>query len=296
MQGKPALTLLHSEVDSPYFPIVEDEAFTILQSSPIARGKENLIKEFVRGALSSCIKEELTDRKLRQRVAAFRAVQRLHPETVSSDLTRWFPSFLRRAKDAEYSRLLNLLEQAPELEERIDEASSITLRQYIENLPIPEEPKAIVALSLISSLQDAFTEKISRLSSSEDSISRLKSICDSFQATGRAIPPTILEEITSKYELANNYDTANYLASGIISKAANNFSKDQSRRIIGAFKNDQVRGSFEFNTALNAIKTAEILNPDEFDQAIESTSRSPALLSHMNVPPWPPLPQSSSSA
>lgn len=293
VQGKAALVIIHAEVDSSYFPIDENDAFTVLQSSPIARGKNNLIKDFVRGALSSCVKEELPERKLRQRVAAFRAVQRLHPEVVSADLAAWFPAFLGKTKDVDYPRLLVLLERAPELEERIDEASSVRLRQFVENLPPSEEADVIPSVSTLNSLHGALATKLDAIAAAVDAIKRFKLICEKFRSRGQAIPPSVLDHVVSQYEAAGSFDAANTLASEVITPSAKEFSKDQAKRIIAAYENGQVAGSFEFSTALSAIKMSEVLSPEEFDAAINSTSRAYKLTGYMHNPPPPPAPAGS---
>lgn len=290
VQGKAALALIQSEVDSSYFPIDENDAFTILQSSPLARGKENLIKTFIRGALSSCVKEELTDHKLRQRIAAVRSVQRLHPEVVSTDLVTWFPTLLGKATDSDYPRLLLLLERAPELEERIDEAGEIRLRQYVENLAAADEPAVFPSVAVIDSLQETFGTKLNSIADADDSIQRLKLICEQFRARGQTIPSLILEHITTKYEGARSYDTANWLASDVIAPSANAFSKEQARRIISAIDNSQVNGSFEYGAAISAIKIAGILSPEEFDSAVSATSKCHKLTGYLHNPPAPPTP------
>lgn len=290
VQGKAALTLIYAEVDSSYFPIDENDAFTVLQSSPIARGKDNLIKTFIRGALSSCVKEELTERKLRQRVAAFRAVQRLHPEVVSGDLITWFPDFLRKTTDADYPRLLLLIERAQELEERIDEAGSIRLKQFVANLPSSEEPAVIPSVSEIESLRDSFTTKLDSIATAEDSRKRLRLICEKFRSLGKAVPEQILEHVVSKYETSGSFDTANTLASEVIIPSAKDFSKDQAKRIICAYDNVQVAGSFEYGSAITALKLADILLPHEFDSAVNSVSKSHKLVGYLHNPPTPAPP------
>lgn len=289
VQGKAALTLIQAEVDSSYFPVDENEAFTVLQSSPISRGKENLVKSFIRGALSSCVKESLTERKLRQRVAAVRAVQRLHPDVVPTDLTSWFPALLGKLIDDDYQRLLLLLERAPEIEERIDEAGTIRFRQYVDNLSTVDEPKVIPLVASISILRSAFEQKINQIATAGDSIKRLSLICEHFRARGQTISSQILEHITTKYEKAWSYDNANSIATGLIIPFAKDYSKEQAKRIIRAHDNGEVCGSFEYSSVLSAIKVAGIFSQEEFDTAVLSTNSSHKLMNYLyNRQPAPP--------
>lgn len=100
VQGKAALTALQQDVESDYFPTTVDQAERVLQATPLARAKRNLIRDFVLGALVSIIREDLPAKAMLQRLAAVRATEHLHPETVRAALTDKFDEVVFKSSES----------------------------------------------------------------------------------------------------------------------------------------------------------------------------------------------------
>lgn len=285
VQGKAALALIHKEVDSAYFPIDENSAYSVLLSSPIARAKANLVITFVRGGIASCIKESLSEHKVRQRVAAYRAVARMHPSVVTNDLVAWFPTMLAKTEDSDFPRLIKFLARLPELEERVDKASKIKIAHFVENLPTSNEATLLPDLMAVEMLKGNVRNYYTKFADAPIDIPRIKRICEGFHSLGVCVPK---ELIAVKYENSGSFDKANSIGTNLVIPNAKNFGSEAAKRIIGAMVNVQVSGSFEFGSVLSAIKVAKCLTPEQFDAAILEFDKGRKFRGHLHVVPKSP--------
>jgi hypothetical protein len=135
VQGKAALGLVQKQVESQYFPTTADDAFRVLEKSPIARARQNLIKTFIFGALTSCLKETLSARQIAQRLAAVSAVRKIHPKVTEELLKQGVDGVFTKIDDAFLGRGVCVLNQVPDLLPWLREVALKRLNAYVADMP-----------------------------------------------------------------------------------------------------------------------------------------------------------------
>lgn len=247
VQGMAALTFLQHQVDSEYFPTDGKAAYEALKASPVYRAKRNLIKSFILGAISSCIKEQLPYKKRLQRVAAVSAILKLHPDVAPAIVKEGFEVICHKLHDDDLAGLVLVLHDLPDLQSWMSTQSGDRLRRYVSNMPSDD-----VAIALVHAISTEMTagDAVSRLASiTDDELSAAINTC---KEQSIAILPRFIERAIEYYKDSGNYDTANRRAGLLITPCIPQATEGQLLDIIRAGQNSQVKDSHQFSSVLVA--------------------------------------------
>ena len=145
--GKAAAEQLFKEVQSEYFPIDPKEALEILKRGPLARPKENLVREFLLGITSAALKGDLSVSEVAKRFAAISAVSELHREHFLKLVTTHFPKLLSKTPDAGLKFVLPLIAKLPEMQPAVDDGLKAKLLRVVEKSP-PQDFNIVLTAAL----------------------------------------------------------------------------------------------------------------------------------------------------
>jgi hypothetical protein len=244
VQGKVALAALWASVHSDYFPITVADAKTILTATPLGRAKKNLIREFVAGALTSLMREDLTEKKRLQRLAACLAAEQLHPAEVRALLEDRFDGFVFASSDADLPRVIRLLARWPDYQSFIKDPCVTRLRTFVSNLPMAEITLLPLALRL-ATVQECAAVRLQTCTESEylGMVAKLDG----------PPPKEFIDKCINFYVGAGNFNQANILAVALILPLVGYMTKAQAEATVACVKDSQVRGSNKFPSVISAI-------------------------------------------
>jgi hypothetical protein len=263
VQGKAALEQLHREVDSEYFPTDAATALRILSHSPIARAKRQLLKSFVLGALTSCLREPLSERRFWQRLAAVEAVRQMHPAEVDEILKEESDRAFARVADGFLPRALAALQAIPIVQGWLADGTKTKLRTFISNVSGEGAAQSLAAAFHLPTVADALNERIAALDSSE-----LKALVAA-RRRDIPVPRALRDRAITLYGEAGSFDSANSMAGSLILPLLRDFTPDELRRIIASAGNTEVRFSFEFRAVLQQIVDLRQLSLEEIRDAMK---------------------------
>lgn len=260
VQGKAALGLIQKEVESQYFPTTADGAHGVLKKSPIARARQNLIKTFIFGALTSCLKEPLSGHQIAQRLAAISAVRKIHADLTADMLKHGTDAVISKLDDLFLGRAVHVLNQIPDLLPWLSEATIEKLNAYVARIP-DAEVNAVLPHAFARDEFRAAAE--ARLGPVTDD--NLKILVASFSTYGVVPPAAVVEATLSRFETSRSFDGANSRADDLVRPLIPLLDRTQLERLVRAGKNGQVLGSFRFSTILAEVKATAKISPAEFD-------------------------------
>jgi hypothetical protein len=259
--GKAAADQLFKEVQSEYFPIDYKQALEILKRGPLARPKENLVREFLLGIMSTALKGDLTVSEVAKRFSAIKAVSELHREHFLKLVTTHFPKLLGKTPDAGLKFILPLITNIPEMQAAVDEGLKAKLLRCVEKAPAPDLNTVLTAALRIEVFKATATERIQNLD--EDSVAIY------MNSRRGKIPSEIIERALTLYSKSINFATANKKGQTLMLPAINSFTREQAIRLFDiADANGQVRYSAEFHELLRQIRALNLFPPEEFDSQI----------------------------
>jgi hypothetical protein len=276
--GKAAADQLFKEVQSEYFPTDPKQALEILKRGPLARPKDNLLREFVLGIASTALKGELTTQEVSKRFAAIKAVNDLHHEQFLKLIPTHFANLFRKTPDVGFKFLLPLLAQIPELQEAVDGGLEAKLIRCIEKCPSGDLTLVLTAALRIGVFHDAAAIRTQTLD--EESLT-------SYLKSRRGIVPSeIIDRALELYSAASDFAEANRMGKNLLQSAIKSFNQPQAKKLFEiAEANNQVFGSRVFDSLLEAIREVNLLPPDQFDQEIERRKWSKYYRRLMYEPP-----------
>jgi hypothetical protein len=260
VQGKSALGLVQKEVESQYFPASVDGAFEVLKHGPIARARRSLIKTFILGALTSCLKETLSPHQIAQRLAAFSAVRKIHPQVTEELLREEVSAIFTKLGDALLGRGITILDQIPDLLPWISDHGLERFNAYVAAMP--EGDLSVVLPHAFAREEFRGAAEARFRSVTEDS---LKSLVSAFSTAGLIPPGAIVDASLTLYEESRSYPVAIRRANELIRPLIPLLERYQLERIMRAGNNDQVQQSFGFYTILEEVKATNNVPATEFD-------------------------------
>lgn len=255
-QGKYALERLVKEVSSEYFPTTADAAKASLQTGPLRRARDSLVRNFVVILLKKYLLEEneSKDIKFRPRIAAaLKATLALHPAQYQIALKDKLSDLARQIEDATLPSLIYFLRAIPDAWNHLEQDVSQKLKNYVKDLP---EAKLyfIPDILMVEHLRASAERRIKKTS--------LKELSDNFFF---GLPPQLADRLIDIYLKSYSFDYANKAAKEIM-QYADDFTDDQVRRLItGVSSNVKVTGSFELGPLINAFRRQKTLDADEFE-------------------------------
>jgi hypothetical protein len=272
VQGKAALGLVQKEVESQYFPATVDDAFEVLKNSPIARARQSLIKTFIFGALTSCLKEAISVHQIAQRLAALSAVRRIHPQVTEELLKQGVDAVFTKLDDAFLGRGVTILNQTPDLLPWLSEAGLKRFNAYITAMPDDDLNAVLPHAFARAEFRGAAEARIGSITDEN-----LKSLVSAFSTSGVTPPSAIVDAALTRYEKSGSFDAANRSADEFVRPLIPSLGRRQLERIMRAGDNDQVRGSFRFRAVLQEVKTATAINVPaaEFDAILNDVGLAP---------------------
>ena len=259
--GKAAAQQLFKEVQSEYFPVDPAQAIEVLKRGPLARPKENLLREFLMGITSTALKGDKTIPEVVRRFAAIKATSELHREQFLKLVTTHFPAVLNKTPDAGLKYLLPLITKVPELQPALDAGLRAKLLRCVETAPNDDLPLVLTAALNLGEFKPAATARVSNLDE--------EAITTYMKSRRTRVPAEIIDRALVHYAEAGNFATANTKAQNIIIPAISSLSREHALRLFEiAAENDQVRQSTEFRGIIRQVRDLNILQPGEFDQQI----------------------------
>lgn len=259
--GKAAADQLFKEVQSEYFPTDPKQALEILKRGPLARPKENLVREFILGITSTALKGEISVPEVAKRFAAIVAVSELHRELFLKLVISHFPKLLNKTPDAGLKFILPLLARIPEIQTAIDDGLKAKLLRCIEISPAQDLNTVITAALSTETFKAAATARIRNLT--EDFIT-------TYVKTRRGkIPGEVIDRALELYSQSESFADANKKGPNMILPAISSFSREQIVKLFdSATENDQIFHSSEFHGVLRQIRDLKILPQNDLDSEI----------------------------
>jgi hypothetical protein len=255
VQGKAALQLIFQTVESQYFPTKLSEARQVLVGTALPRARAQVARDFIFRALLSMMREKLDDHVLLQRLSAARAAAQIRPVESKQVLENRFDSDIFNTPEGNYLTVLWLLASWADLQDFVQEATWVKLRQYIRKVPKDE----ISSIAYAHAMNDLKEEAEAWITKAPDT--RLASYVTiaSFPAV-----ELVLDRAVKLYADANSFDDAKFAARTLIRPLASKMTKEQAKIAIAAGENDQVSGSNTFVDTMRSIRTTGPLTPEEF--------------------------------
>ncbi|HEY4294370.1 hypothetical protein, partial [Luteibacter sp.] len=255
-QGKYALERLVKEVSSEYFPTNRDAAKASLQTGPLKKARDSLIRNFVVVLLKKYLLEEKesNDFKFRLRIAAaLKATFALHPTQYQAAVKEKISDIARQIEDVNLLSLVYLLKEMPDAWNYLEQDVSQKLKNYVKALPEEKLDYLDVVLA-VEPLRASGEDRIKRAS--------LKELSSNIFF---ALPSQLADRFIDLYLQSYSVDNANKVAKEM-RQYASDFSGDQIRRLIaGASGNPKVTGSSELGPLISALRRHKTLPLDELE-------------------------------
>jgi len=259
--GKAAAQQLFKEVQSEYFPVDPAQAIEVLKRGPLARPKENLLREFLLGITSAALKGDKTIPEVARRFAAIKAVSELHRDQFLKLVGTHFPSVLNKTPDAGLKYLFPLIARVPELYPALDAGLRAKLLRCVETAPNDDLHLVLTAALALEEFRATAATRIQNLDE--------EAIATYMKSRRNKVPAGIIDRALVHYANAGSFAAANTKAQNIVVPAISSLSREQALRLFEiAYENDQVRRSVEFHGVLRQVRDRNILQPAEFDQQI----------------------------
>lgn len=263
--GKAALAALTFQVEGEYFPTEVEKALVILTSSPIAKPRPSLVRNFVIVLIKRMLDiNSGIDKNARLRAAAaLNAVKSMHPETCSKTLSDELSPLIRAMKDENLARGIALAARLNDGEIYIDSDIRTRMEQYISITDASSLARVVEPAANLGFLQITLRNRLRSSDSSELII-----------IIGRAPELLKMEEIRSRaaeiYRASASYDQANEIANKLIIPFAHLFTLEQIASIVtDSFENSQVRASFQFVGAMMALRCNPFVNHEWWDALLQ---------------------------
>ena len=269
-------------MQSEYFPVDPAQAIEILKRGPLARPKQNLLREFLLGITSAALKGDKTIPEIARRFAAIKATSELHRGPFLELVSTHFPSVLNKTPDAGLKFLLLLLKRIPDLQSALNAGLKAKLLRCVETAPNEDLNLVLAAALDLDDYKDAAATRIQNLDE--------EAIATYMRARRAKVPAEIIDRAFTYYANSGSFADANTKAQNIIIPALSSLSGEQALRLFAiAADNDQVRHSTEFRGILRQVRDLSLIQPSEFDQQVTSRGwqRDFAGLLHQPIPQPP---------
>lgn len=258
-QGTYALERLIKEVTSEYFPTSTNAAIASLQTGPLRRARDSLVRNFVVILLKKYLfdKAAAEDIKYRPRLAAaLMATLAFHPVHYQQALKGKLSDLSRQIEDNNLLSLVRLLRALPDAWTTLQGDVTLKLENYVKDLPTDKLDYMDEVLD-IKELRASAEKRIKNIS--------LQEFTQNFFY--RLIEP-MRERLVTIYLNSFSFDYANKAAKQIV-LYADDFSAIQIERLIsGASANPQVTGSFELASVVASLRQHNAIKTDEFEKLL----------------------------
>lgn len=262
VQGKYALERLVKEVDSDYFPDEKNKVKVSLESGPLGRPRDSLVRNFVVVLIKKLLKDNIDWKHKRRIAATLNAISELHPRGYNLALSEQLSLQFRSLSDAELNRAIEFFRLNEDVWQHIDSDVMHRLENFVVALPA----NLIVDIDFLLSFAPLRKQALLRISSA--------SHAELINALFFDLPPEIADRLIIIYLTSTSYDQANESAKNL-AMYASYFNEDQIRQIVlGASKNDQVLYSFELGALLSALRSRKTIPEEEFDVLLKSNGLS----------------------
>ena len=136
VQGRSALNRIWNNIKSENFPSDVESAIIVLQKSPLARARQNVIKDIVIGLTKSLLIESLPEDERQRQFSALNAVSKMYPKEVGEILNDKLSYLIEdKIDDANWDKVIIYLGSVTAWE-RISEPCQIKAKVFIDKLDI----------------------------------------------------------------------------------------------------------------------------------------------------------------
>lgn len=252
-QGKYALDSLNSEVDSEYFPTDVNKAVVAFRSSPLNKARNSLIRNFTIVLLKKLINNAKDYKEISRIVTALNAIGVIHNEHYSNTLKENLSSLVRSVEAEKLYRVTSLISRVKDSWSYFDTDVKQKFESYVESLPKDKFNDIDIFLS------------IDGLKKSAENRLRFATRQELNAAWFFDIPEQVSNRIIELYTQSNSFEQANSFAS-TVSMYAGDYNKEQIQIIIKACgENNQIEGSRELGTVINALRKNKNVSDDELN-------------------------------
>lgn len=141
VQGRSALNRIWNNIKSENFPSDVESAIIVLQKSPLARARQNVIKDIVIGLTKSLLIDSLPEDERQRQFSALNAVSKMYPKEVGEILNDKLSYLIEdKIDDANWDKVIIYLGSVTAWE-RISEPCQIKAKVFIDKLDIYETAK-----------------------------------------------------------------------------------------------------------------------------------------------------------
>jgi hypothetical protein len=141
VQGRSALKRIWKSLKSENFPSDVESAIIVLQKSPLARARQNVIKDIVIGLTKSLLIDSLPEDERQRQFAALNAVSKMYPKEVGEILNDKLSYLIEdKIDDAKVDKVIIYLGSVTAWES-ISEPCQIKAKVFIDKLDIYETAK-----------------------------------------------------------------------------------------------------------------------------------------------------------
>ena len=136
VQGRSALNRIWNNIKSENFPSDVESAIIVLQKSPLARARQNVIKDIVIGLTKSLLIDSLLEDERQRQFSALNAVSQMYPKEVGEILNDKLSYLIEdKIDDANWDKVIIYLGSVTAWE-RISEPCQIKAKVFIDKLDI----------------------------------------------------------------------------------------------------------------------------------------------------------------
>ncbi|MEI8372323.1 MAG: hypothetical protein WCJ35_05730 [Planctomycetota bacterium] len=229
VQGKNALDRIWAEIKSNYFPRTVDEARQYLESGPLKRARESLVRNVVIGLTKSLLHEERPDLEGERQFAALGATIQMHQAVAESILQRDLPGLLVSVTDNHWHRGIVYLRRVSCSWFAAGEAMQNKARQVV---------REVSDGTLLHVLADA----IHVPGLYQDVLPRLPTLSlDMIDALIEADPrPEYVEVVVARIEKTESYKEIKEIRSSVLGKTYPQLTSNQLKRLVNALTHNSI--------------------------------------------------------
>lgn len=254
-QGRYALERLVKDVESDYFPMDEKQAMAWLQSGPLAKPRESLVRNYVVILLKKLIIEKQDGNARARSCAALLAISHMHIEQYHQAIASKAAELARTIEDENLIFLVQLLKRVPALWESFEADIHERIAGFVREWP----SKIFWYFGDVFSfepLQHAMVYRAKRATSDE---------LISLQFFYSAIPIAFVERLIDLYAASKSYAEANRIGECLESYLKDIEKHHIEKIIVSAGKNLQIAGSIKIYELVKALNLKKIMPQQEFE-------------------------------
>lgn len=257
-QGKSALEAVKRDLGSAYLPIDEDKIFGILKSGPLARARDNLLKETTGWLVAEFFNYKTGGPTSGAILSSINALRRLRNSVVEPEVGRVMRAETNKIGDQKLYAPIIFVRHIPGTWDMLTEAQKSRISIYIERAEDHKLAPIIEHASKIDALSGVVKQRIEKLNAAQ--------ITAYARFGGEQLAKRALELLSA----SRSFASSNTLIANVIIPMLPGLTEELVEDFIRvASSNSEARFAFEFNTAINTLRSNKIIEENKLDQLLE---------------------------